>query len=126
MHPSPVVVELDVFEDRLLRNKAIFKYGALDQLPLKRPEERFGNGVIIRISFSRHRVGEAGIRKSSVTQSRQAATSSLVSHYQYWIPRLVLDLPPPLPWALSGRHIQSIVGGECFELDSIKSSFVGR
>jgi len=26
---SPVVVELDVFEDRLLRNKAIFKCGPL-------------------------------------------------------------------------------------------------
>ena len=59
MHPLPVVVELDVFENVLLRLLPRLVALAVHQLALERLEEGFRERVVPWVARPRHRLGDS-------------------------------------------------------------------
>ena len=59
MHPSPVVVELDVFEHVLLRLLPRLVALAVHQLALERLEEGFRERVVPWVAWPRHGLGDS-------------------------------------------------------------------
>ena len=59
MHPSPVVIELDVFERVLLRLLPRLVALAVHQFALERPEEGFRERVVPWVARPRHGLGDS-------------------------------------------------------------------
>lgn len=58
MHPLHVAIELDVLEDLLLRLVVVFEDDPLGQLALESFVKGFDDGIVIRVSRTRDRLGD--------------------------------------------------------------------
>lgn len=132
MNSFPVIEQLDVFEQALLRFVSGPKMGKIDEFPLKHAMERFDARIVITISFPAHAALHSILYEPCliVLRSVLAAAIRVVQHLSF---RSLLPICAVqrrqhefFGHSLIGVPSDNFSGIQVHDAGNVKPSFVGR